>query len=50
MTSPAQVNLIVVQPQASFSDTFCDSFIYGFKIAVLVLGTYGLMVGMFALW
>jgi len=50
MSSPMQANLIVVEPQLTCEERFQESFIYGFKIFLLVIGTYGLMVGMFALW
>jgi hypothetical protein len=44
-----QVGLIV-EPQASLGERFCDSFIQAFKLFLLVIGTYGLMAGMFILW
>ncbi len=49
MASPMQAGLIV-EPQASLGERFCDSFIQGTKLFLLVVGTYGLMAGMFVLW
>ena len=42
--------LIIQEPQKSCMQRFCDEFIFALKITALVLLTYGLMVGAFALW
>lgn len=50
MSSQAQATLIVVQPDAGSNKSFYKDLMYGLQITALVLGTYGLMVAMFALW